>query len=156
MSLFLLALGCTIWLGLGAASFVFWFTGDLKITRQDFFLLAAAACMGPLAFAIGAMVHANWGTRRVLLSNPEVTPSVVWVVPFVITSEDPELDGTISWRLSLTPCNTTATDRYGHTYGTLLFINQQTLLRQARAVRNYSYPDKTFDAIPVNILKGVK
>jgi hypothetical protein len=59
-----------IWLALGVASFIYWWTTEFDFTTQEIVVALIMSVGGPVTFAIGYLVHAgNRGTSKILIQQ---------------------------------------------------------------------------------------
>ena len=62
----MIALCIGLWLASGIASFIYWWTWDYDFTTKDLFPFAFAALMGPISFAVGAMIHGGGSNTTII------------------------------------------------------------------------------------------
>jgi hypothetical protein len=57
--IWLIALGVILWGGIGAGSFIYWWTTDWDLTTNEIPLIFISLLIGPLAWPIGRDIHGD-------------------------------------------------------------------------------------------------
>lgn len=66
MNTFLIIAGLLVWFTIGYQSFKFWWSHDFDFKTSDRPTACMAACMGPFAFLMGAVVHSRPKGDRII------------------------------------------------------------------------------------------
>jgi len=65
----MIVLYVVLWIAIGMASFIYWWTRDYDFTTADLFPFVFAALMGPISFPVGAMIHGGGSNGSAIIKR---------------------------------------------------------------------------------------